>query len=222
MIGNSKAELVWVVFWATVLNSIGPACLLYCASAAFFPSVPRWPLYATVPESLFFIWMYVYLRHHLQRETTHPVPTSREGRQILFDRCLNTTQDYDQYLSDWFLKGPTSAIGRENVKEFLRWAFLNTDIVDYYQEEEVELYLKQLETKLGVQFPQGRTDAKCLRLTVDKVNALHRSLTWYMVGSSFDIDYESILTCMYSAYLSLTVSRTSIFDFMDFTSTDPR
>lgn len=181
MIGNSKGELIWVVFWATVLNSIGPACLFYCAAAAYFPSVPRWPLLAAVPESLFFIWMYIYLNRHLQRATTHPVPNTKEKRQILFDRCLDTTHNYDQYLSDWFLKNPTSDMGRENVKEFIRWAFLNTDVIDYDHEDEVESYLKQLETKLGTEFPQGKTNVKCLRLTLDKVNALHRSLTWYMV-----------------------------------------
>jgi hypothetical protein len=67
-----------------------------------------------------------------------------------------------------------SAIKRENVKEFFRWAFLNTGIVD-------PSYVDEVETRMGTRFQEGKTDAKCLRLTLDKVNALHSSLTWYMV-----------------------------------------
>lgn len=194
MIGDSHVELIWVVFWATVLNSIGPVCQLYCSTAAIFSSVPRWPLILAIPEGLFFVWMYIYLQTQLQRATVHPIPNSRRERQILFDRCLATTNDFEKYISDWFFKAPTSAMGRENIKEFIRWAFLNTDILDHEHDEEVESYLKQVEEKLGTRFPPGRTDVKCLRLTIDKVDALHRSLTWYMV-SQVPLSRLSQLTC---------------------------
>ena len=81
-----------------------------------------------------------------------------------------------------FLDKHLSSIKRENVKEFYRWAFLNTCVVDPNYEDEVESYVKELEDRIGTKFPLGRAEVKSLRLTLDRVNALHRSLTWYMVS----------------------------------------
>lgn len=99
---------------------------------------------------------------------------------MLFDRCLDSTQDHEEYLSKWFLNAPVSAIKRENVKEFLRWAFLSTDVTDPSYDDELESYVKKLEGRMGTNIPPGRAEVKCLRLSLDKVNALHRSLIWYM------------------------------------------
>jgi hypothetical protein len=76
---------------------------------------------------------------------------------------------------------PPAAVKRENIKEFFRWAFLNTDMDDPIYDDEVEGYVKNLEIGTGMSFEYGRADVKCLRLTLDKVGALHRSLVWYSV-----------------------------------------
>lgn len=39
-------------------------------------------------------------------------------------------------------------------------------------------YLEQIEIRSGILFEPGRSPVQSLRLTVDKVHALHRSLTW--------------------------------------------
>jgi len=181
MIGNSTAEYVWVVFWATILNSVGPISVLYCILATYFSRLPRLPLYWAIVETVFYIITLVYRYHHIQRPAVHPLLTSKAERSVLFDRCLATTHDVEHYISKWFLNAPLSAIKRENVKEWFRWAFMNTDEFDASYDEEVNSYVKRLEKKIGTEFEQGRSDVKCLRLTLDKVNALHRSLTWYMV-----------------------------------------
>jgi len=103
------------------------------------------------------------------------------SRNELFDLCLNSTQDHKQYISKWFLNERLSAIKRDNVKEFFRWAFLNTDVVDPNYDDELEIYVQKLEERIGTEFLQGRGDVKSLRLTLEKVGALHRSLVWYMV-----------------------------------------
>jgi hypothetical protein len=46
----------------------------------------------------------------------------------------------------------------------------------------VEEYVKSIELGTGLNFEHGRADVKCLRLTLDKVDALHRSLVWYAVS----------------------------------------
>jgi hypothetical protein len=67
------------------------------------------------------------------------------------------------------MDAPISEINRENVKEFLRWAFLDTGDHVEEHEEELEEYLGELEKLLGRKLEPGRGSAKCLRLTLDKV-----------------------------------------------------
>lgn len=85
-------------------------------------------------------------------------------------------------MTKWFRDAQTAEIKRENVKDFLRWAFLNMAEPDPVYDEELEEYVGGLERLLGRQLEAGRGNAKCLRLTLDKVDMLHRSLTWYLVG----------------------------------------
>lgn len=181
MIGNSTFEYVWVVTWASILHSISPISVLYCVLAACFSQLPRYPLYLAIPETVFYVLTRIYRKHHIQRPAAHPPLTSKEERNDLFDRCLDTTPDIEQYVSKWFLDAPLSEIRRENIKEFFRWAFLNTDAADPDYDDEVELYVEKMEGRMGMKFQPGKSDVKSLRLTLDKVNALHRSLIWYMV-----------------------------------------
>lgn len=184
MIGNSIAEYIWVVTCAAILHSIGPVSVVYYVLATLLPNYvqpSRYVLYWSFTETIFYISTYIYQRHHLERPALHPLPASKRDRNELFDLCLNSTQDHKQYISKWFLNEQLSAIKRENVKEFFRWAFLNTDVVDPNYDDELEIYVQKLEERIGTEFLQGRGDVKSLRLTLEKVGALHRSLVWYMV-----------------------------------------
>lgn len=210
MIGNSNAEWVWVVTWSFILHSIGPLGLLYCGLAAYYRNLPRWPLYWAVVEAVFYISMWIYQSHHLQRPALHPDSGTKEDRDDLFDRCLNSTQDYKQYFSNWFLNKPVSEIGRENLKEFFRWAFLNKDEADPADDAEMESYVQKTEEKTGIQFQPGRTSVKCLRLTLDKVNALHRSLTWYMVSFLFSNKNRDTNVAFPVVYLRCRYTYTSL------------
>lgn len=97
--------------------------------------------------------------------------------------CNKNVPDPERYLKKWFQDAPVSEIKWENVKEFFRWAFLNTGDVDPAHDEELEEYVGEMENLLGRKLEAGRGDVKCLRLTLDKVEMLHRSLTWYLVSS---------------------------------------
>jgi len=50
---------------------------------------------------------------------------------------------------------------------------------------EVEGYVMKLEIGTGMDFEPGRADVKSLRFTLDRVDALHRSLIWYKVRTLF-------------------------------------
>ena len=93
-----------------------------------------------------------------------------------------STQDHERYIEKWFLGNPVATIKRDNIKEFFRWAFFDSAIFEPECDDEIDDYVAKLELQLGSKFETGRADVKCIRLTLDKVQALHRSLTWYMVS----------------------------------------
>lgn len=82
----------------------------------------------------------------------------------------------------WFRDAPASEIKQENVKDIFRWAFLNTGEPNTMEDEELEGYIKMMEELLERKIEPGRGKADCLKLTLDKVDMLHRSLTWYLVS----------------------------------------
>ena len=187
MIGTSTAEYIWIKSWVIILHSIAPLSVIYCVLTPCLSSNLRLSKcleYWTFTETVFYFLTYLYQKYHLQRPAIHPPLPSKEERHKLFDLCQDSTQDHGRYISQWFLNVPLAAIKRENIKEFFRWAFLNTDADDPTYDDEVEGYVKKVERRTGMNFQPGRADVKCLRLTLDKVDALHRSLTWYMVRAS--------------------------------------
>jgi hypothetical protein len=186
MIGTSTAEYIWVRTWAVILHSIAPVCVVYCFSTTVLPSslrLPKYLEYWAFVETVFYFLTYIYQKYHLQRPALHPPLHSRQERNALFDRCQESVQDHRRYVSKWFFDAPLADIKLDNIKEFIRWAYLNTDINDPCYDEEIDGYVKKIETEIGVPFEPGRTDVKCLRLTLDKVDALHRSVIWYAVSA---------------------------------------
>lgn len=75
-----------------------------------------------------------------------------------------------------------SEIKRENVKDFFRWAFLNTKDYDTKHDQELEQYITEFEEMSGLRLEPGRGSADCMTLTVRPVDMLHRSLVWYFVS----------------------------------------
>lgn len=193
MIGTSIAEYIFIRGCVLFLHNIAPASLLYCVLLLYPLPTPlsnyRLPPYVEtwlVAEAAFFTIFFLPYKYHLQRPAVHPQLPSREERAKLFKRCNNTVEDPEKYLSQWFLGAEEGHIKRENVKEFVRWAFLNAGQAENEDEDEdeVEGYVNAMEKLLGREIPSGKGSAKSLRLTVDKVDCLHRSLLWYLVRHS--------------------------------------
>jgi hypothetical protein len=86
---------------------------------------------------------------YLQKAATYPTTIGREHRRVLFQRCHENIPDPERYLSKWFMDAPTSEIKRENVKDFFRWAFLNTGVPNTVDDEELEEYIRETEKLLG-------------------------------------------------------------------------
>jgi hypothetical protein len=206
MIGTSTAEYIFIRGCIFFLHNIAPASLLYCA-LLLFPLQTTLPVYRLplpieawlVAEATFFTVFFLPYKYYLQSPAIHPELPSREERAKLFERCNATVKDPEKYLSQWFLGAQEENIKRENVKEFIRWAFLNSEQARSEDEDEVEGYVKAIEKLLGRDIPPGKGSAKCLRLTVDKVDCLHRSLLWYFVCYSLPIFKFEMLTSLFNS-----------------------
>lgn len=189
MIGTSRAEYWFIRLCIVGLHCIAPICILYCILVVslygFKATTYRFPLLVetgAVIETLFYLCVYVTYRRHLQREAVHPPAPSREERRELYQLCNDNIADPEAYLRNWFLGADSQDIKRENVKEFFLWAFFNRGGPPGDDEEELEEYVCLLEKLLGRPIQEGRGKAKALRLTIDQVDMLHRSLIWYLVG----------------------------------------
>jgi len=183
MIGTSSLEYLFIRVCIFVLHWIAPLSVLLCAVLLTTrPTVPLALAAWLILETAFYLLVYLPRKYYLQRPALHPELVPPEDRRRLFYRCLKSIPDPDQYLSKWFMDSPAWEIKTENIHEFLRWAFLNTQDVNEEQEQEINEYTEATENLVGRSFAPGRGSAKSLRLTFDKVNMLHRSLFWYLVS----------------------------------------
>lgn len=186
MIGTSLWDFVFIRSCILFLHFIAPMSAVYCLTVLLVRlSTYRvhWVLeFWVVAETLFFILIYLPRSYILQHAAAHPSTRSRENRRKLFQLCHESVVDPEHYLSKWFKGAPRSQIRRENVKEFFCWAFLDKPNYGVHEHEELEEYVDKMEALLGRKLRPGKGNAFPLRLTMDKVKMLHRSLLWYLVS----------------------------------------
>ncbi|KAK7177821.1 alpha beta hydrolase fold family [Paraphaeosphaeria sporulosa] len=210
MIGTSIWDYIFIRACIFILHLIAPLSVLWCLVSLFCPPFHvSWILqvWATF-ETAFYLLVYHPRKIYLQRAAIHPTPISRERRRVLFQRCHQNIPDPELYLVKWFRDAPASEIKQENVRDFFRWAFLNTGEPNTMEDEELEEYIKKIEELLGRRIEPGRGNANCFRLTLDKVDMLHRSLTWYLCVFIVDT-----VASGYMRYHSFDFYRTSLLRF---------
>jgi hypothetical protein len=191
MIGTSKLEYYFIRFCIIGLHYLVPLCILYCVFAValygFKAATYRFPLIIeslAIAETLFYLLVYLPYYLFLQREAVHPPAPAREERRELFRLCNENISDPQAYLQKWFLGAAIDEIKRDNIKEFFLWGFFNRGGPPGDDDEELEEYVDATEKLLGRHIEDGRGQAQSLRLTLDKVCMLHRSLVWYCVSNS--------------------------------------
>lgn len=88
-------------------------------------------------------------------------------------------------------------VKRENVREFLLWAFFDRDGETKGDngdiEDELESYLDKIEALIGKELPPGRGAATSLRLTFDAIETRYRSVVWYGVIALLDLVTHGLL-----------------------------
>lgn len=184
MIGTSTPEYIFIRACIISLKLVTPVSVVYTITRVVGIQLPRAPAILEtwfVLETLFYTLVYLPRRYYLQAPGPRPRPSSRDDRQELFARVMANTKDLDWYLRKWFLDSPMAEIKQDNIKEWLRWAFFDSDKCRFEHEAELDDYVRLLEIAYGKTFEQGRGNAKCIRLTFDKVKMTHRCLIWYLV-----------------------------------------
>lgn len=200
MINNSLPTYLFIRTSIFALRAITPLSILYIIARPFIFPIGGYlrllplDIYAAA-ETAFFIFAYLPLKALSQRPAVHPPLVPKDERRTLFTRCISTTRDFGPYLRRWFRDAETEEIRGENVKEFFAWAFLNEgtardvgvikgqEIIDEEDEAELDRYVNELESAMGMKLEKGYGSAKPLRLTMDEVRMAHRPFVWYMVRS---------------------------------------
>ncbi|KAI1029311.1 hypothetical protein LB504_010865 [Fusarium proliferatum] len=174
MIGTSFGEWVFIRLSIAFFRYTP---LIYIFLILFLPLIQ--------PVSV--VFPFVPYLQRLKRDAAHPPALSRQDRNALFERCFGNVPSLEIYLRWWFLDADPKEIRRENVREFILWAFFErgdgSGFVDDEEvvEEEVEHYLSLVEQRLGRKFEEGRGHVKSLRLTIDGITTTYRSLVWYII-----------------------------------------
>ncbi|KAH9892200.1 hypothetical protein F4778DRAFT_329883 [Xylariomycetidae sp. FL2044] len=199
MIGTSLGEYIFIRLCILLLQWTTPLCLtlltlLIAVSGGPRAAALRHPVIGgvlvgySVLDLLYAIVVYAPYRRRLSQEAQHPPPLSRAERRKLFHRCLAHVPDPQRYLRLWFLGADEVEIRRENVKEFILWAFFDRRPGNESADDKAELdeYLDVLEIKTGRKLAPGRGRANGLRLTLDEVETRYRSVVWYFIVGVVD------------------------------------
>lgn len=174
MLNPTTHELVFIrvcVLFLTYLPCIVP----------FLPP-PFWVLLPL--EALYYLLVLRPFERRLSHRARHP--PHNVDRQALFQRCLDNVPDPERYLSLWALGAHPNDIRRDNVRDFLLWAFFDRESVVPEIEDELEGYINKTEELLGRSLAPGRGPAVPMRLTFDHVPTRYRSVVWYMIVGLID------------------------------------
>lgn len=138
-----------------------------------------------ITETLFAAFVYFPATRRLSAPALHPEPLSPAARRALFYKCFDNVNSAEDYLRGWFMGADIEEIKRDNLREFLLWAFFETS-ESHDNDDELDEYIGSIEQRLGYKLERGRGNAKGLRLTLDEVTSTYRSLLWY--GVIFAVD----------------------------------
>ncbi len=141
-----------------------------------------------------FVWT-PHSRRLREDAADHPPPLPRARRRALLERCLIHIPDTERYLRMWCLGADAREIRRDNLRDFLLWAFFDrrprpragSETGEDEDEEELEEYIALIERNLGRKIEPGRGTAESVRLTLDKVEARYRSVIWYIIIGIVDL-----------------------------------
>lgn len=155
-----------------------------------------------IAELVFALCIYWPATRRLSDAAVHPEPLSRNGRRALFHKCFDNVPNLESYIQGWFLGAEIADIERDNIREFILWAFFEHDDIpaglDDDIDDEIDEYIEIMEARLAYKFAAGRGSAKSLRLTIDPIHSTYRGLMWYII--IFWVDAVTHLAMRFSGF----------------------
>ncbi|KAK0470354.1 uncharacterized protein EV420DRAFT_1499974 [Desarmillaria tabescens] len=187
MIGKTIPEYIFIRAAITALRLVVPVSIVHLVASAYRRSflISPWISLFTIPEAFFYLFVFLPRRKTLAKPASHaPQILTKDERQKLFALCSRTVFE----LPRWFLCTNILSIKRENVVDWLLWAFFShdgkkADEIEQWRSE-IDGFISALEVKVlaGMKFEEGRNkNMDCMRLTFDPVVVLHRPLIWYII-----------------------------------------
>ncbi|TBU35374.1 hypothetical protein BD311DRAFT_734645 [Dichomitus squalens] len=186
MLGRSLPEYVFIRLSIFALQLITPLSIAYMCASWYYKHAlysPWIAIYAGL-EASFYLLVFVPRNRLLQKAATHPPLPSREEREALFAKCFAQLRD-ETYATGWFYFVDSKLIRRENLLDWLSWAFFGTHPDGLHEEwaEEIEGYLRNIEQLLGHKTEDGRDHTvRAIKVSLDPVVTAYRPLLWYLIG----------------------------------------
>jgi pimeloyl-ACP methyl ester carboxylesterase len=206
MLPSSRGSLIFSRVFAWYFQAIAPLSLTYCTLTTFnllpFRRLPKALEIWLLAESLFYLLVYLPMSVAVHGPAMKVSVGDRTERRDLFNKCIATITDPVRYMSLWHRGAPIETIGRENVKEWICWGFMDRSTWEPDEDEELEEYVDTLENLLpdGMKFRQGKTPGiKALRFSLDPVNISHKPLLFYILGVG-GADIYAALVMWYHGY----------------------
>ncbi|KAK8016674.1 hypothetical protein PG993_014863 [Apiospora rasikravindrae] len=190
MLGTSLRELLFIRLCILLLQYGSPILLSVLAAAAVLGGwgalthpASEVAIGYVLLDALYYLFLWIPYNRRLWDEADHPPPLSPQDRRALFLRCDENVPDFDRYLRLWFLGADPAEIRRENVRDFVLWAFFDRRPGAESEDEAAEAagYLDIIEQRLGHELKPGRGSAQSLRLTFDSIETRYRSWIWYVL-----------------------------------------
>ncbi|KAI1759305.1 hypothetical protein GGR53DRAFT_151863 [Hypoxylon sp. FL1150] len=209
MIGTSVPEYIFIRICIFLVQYTTPLCIAclallaavrgsWAAAVAHDPFSIALLLGYSVLDGLYAVFVYLpHSRRLKEEQAEHPPPLARDERRALFQRCFANVPDTRRYLQMWFLGADEEDIRRDNVREFLLWAFFDKrsagDSESMEDDAELDEYIDIIEKRMGRRLKPGRGKADGLRLTLDEVDTQYRSVVWYLVVGVVDFVSHCLL-----------------------------
>lgn len=185
MLSDTWTQYISIRVVIFILQWLGPVCTAYTSwmISRSWPTIPAITAFRIwcAAESVFFVF-FLWYRVHLQREAVHPPLRTKKERKALFAKVRREVHDPDKFMSGWFRGAKPEDIGRDDLKEFLSWAFWDgrADLaLGGAEEKELDYYIGKVEAMMRKPFKAGSGTARGLRLTLDPIQMECRTLFWY-------------------------------------------
>jgi hypothetical protein len=194
MIGTSTVEYIFIRICILFLHNIVPVSVSYSILLLMNQSFHLSFCLEHTPyaihiwlttEAVFFATFIMPLRYAIQHSPVYNRSIPAKYRERLFRACNATVPNLEKYLSRWLMVSEADCIKRDNVKDFIRWAFFGPACVrgqDRQNEEEIEAYTAETEKLIGRKLSPGWVNVKGLGQLLNEADSSHRSLLWYTVS----------------------------------------